>query len=278
MASGQRCSGAFEFIMTPDAVREIRALIFWGGFFLFLACELIRPYRPPSVSKAKRIITNISLTIINSVILNALFFAATLTTITYVSEHKTGIMNMIDMPSWPRTVLIILFLDFMLYIWHLLNHVMPLLWRFHRVHHSDLNMDVSTASRFHIGELSMSALIKIGLIYFIGADILSVVIFESLLVFAAQFQHSSLRVPDRFEKVFRMIFVPPSMHRIHHSVKIFQRDSNYGTILSIWDRLLGTMITDAKQEDIAIGLAQYRDFVNLKIHHLLVMPFTKLTR
>jgi len=155
---------------------------------------------------------------------------------------------------------------------------MPLLWRFHRVHHSDLNMDVSTASRFHIGELSMSAVIKTGLIYFIGADILSILIFESLLVFAAQFQHSSLRVPAGFENIFWILFVPPSMHRIHHSVKINERDTNYGTILSLWDRMFGTLLKDVSQEGIVIGLGPYRDAIKLRIHHLLIMPFTSAVK
>ena len=264
--------------MTPDTIKAIRALIFWGGFVLFLVFELIRPYRQTSVSKAERIITNIALTIINSIILNVIFFTATLTVASYVTENRAGVMNMLFLPSWFRIVLIILFMDLMLYIWHLLNHIMPLLWRFHRVHHSDLNMDVSTASRFHIGELSMSAVIKTGLIYFIGADILSILIFESLLVFAAQFQHSSLRVPTGLENIFWILFVPPSMHRIHHSVKINVRDTNYGTILSLWDRMFGTLLTDVSQEGIVIGLGPYRDIIKLKIHHLLIMPFTRAVK
>jgi len=264
--------------MTPDTIKALRALIFWGGFVLFLVFELIRPYRKPSISKAERIITNMALTITNSIILNAVFFTATLSVASHVTDNRAGFMNMLFLPQWLRIVLIILFMDFMLYIWHLLNHIMPLLWRFHRVHHSDINMDVSTASRFHIGELSMSAIIKTGLIYFIGADILSIVIFESLLVFAAQFQHSSLRVPAGFENVFWILFVPPSMHRIHHSVKIYERDTNYGTILSLWDRMFGTILKDVSQEGIIVGLGPYRDAINLKIHHLLLMPFTRAVK
>jgi sterol desaturase/sphingolipid hydroxylase (fatty acid hydroxylase superfamily) len=163
----------------------------------------------------------------------------------------------------------------MLYVWHLLNHEIPFFWRFHRVHHSDLNMDVSTATRFHIGELAMSAVIKICLIYFIGANLISVILFESLLVLAAQFQHSSLNVPESLEKVFWIFFVPPSMHRIHHSVKIQERDTNYGTILSVWDRLLSTLLKDIPQETIIIGVGPYREPEKLGLPHLLFMPFTR---
>jgi sterol desaturase/sphingolipid hydroxylase (fatty acid hydroxylase superfamily) len=136
-------------------------------------------------------------------------------------------------------------------------------------------MDVSTATRFHIGELAISAVIKICLIYFIGADLISVIIFEGLLVLTAQFQHSSLNVPEAFEKIFWTFFVPPSMHRIHHSVKIHERDTNYGTILSIWDRLLGTLLKDIPQESIIIGVGPYREPEKLGLPHLLLMPFTK---
>ncbi|MDY7033196.1 MAG: sterol desaturase family protein, partial [Thermodesulfobacteriota bacterium] len=168
--------------------------------------------------------------------------------------------------------------DFMLYVWHLLNHEMPFLWRFHRVHHSDLNMDVSTATRFHIGELVISAVIKISLIFFLGASILGVIIFESALVLCAQFHHSSLKVPGWFEKIFWIFFVPPSMHRIHHSVVIKERDTNYGTIFSLWDRSLGTLLKNVNQEKIRIGVGAYPKSEKLNFHQLITMPFTKPVR
>ena len=253
----------------------LRGLISWGGFVLFLFFELLRPYRQPSVSKTKRLVTNILLTILNSALLSLIFASATINTALYVSENHLGLLNMITLPFWPKVFLAVLFMDFMLYVWHLLNHEVPLFWRFHRVHHSDLNMDVSTATRFHIGELAISAVIKICLIYFIGANLISVIIFESLLVLTAQFQHSSLNVPELFEKVFWIFFVPPSMHRIHHSVKIHERNTNYGTILSVWDRVLGTLLKDIPQETIIIGVGPYREFEKLGLPRLLLMPFTK---
>ncbi len=261
--------------MVPLNIVLLRGLISWGGFVLFLCFELLRPYRQPTVSKTKRLMTNISLTILNSVVLSLVFASVTINTALYVSENHLGLLNMISLPSGLKVFLAVIFMDFMLYVWHLLNHEVPFFWRFHRVHHSDLNMDVSTATRFHIGELTISAVIKICLIYFIGANLISVIIFEGLLVLTAQFQHSSLNVPEAFEKVFWIFFVPPSMHRIHHSVKIHERDTNYGTILSIWDRLLGTLLKDIPQETIIIGVGPYREPEKLGLPHLLLMPFTK---
>ena len=169
-------------------------------------------------------------------------------------------------------------MDFMLYIWHLLNHEMPLLWRFHRVHHSDLNMDVSSATRFHFGELAISAVIKISIIFFIGASVPGVLIFESVLVLCAQFQHSSLKVPKWMETFWWILFVPPSMHRIHHSVIIKERDTNYGTIFSLWDRFLGTLLTNVDQAGIRIGIGAYPKPAKLNFHQLLRMPFTRPVR
>ena len=249
-----------------------------GGVLVFLFFELIVPYRPSTVSKVKRWAINLGMTAMNSILLTVIFSGAIISVAAYAEAEKAGVLNVADMPQWFRVLATLAFMDLMLYIWHLLNHEMPLLWRFHRVHHSDLNMDVSTASRFHIGELMISAVIKIGLVYFIGADLLGLIIFESAVVLAAQFHHSSLTVPGWFEKVFWVLFVPPSMHRIHHSVIINERDTNYGTIFSLWDRILGTMRSDVDQDNIKIGIGAYPLEDKLNFHHLVIMPFTAAAR
>jgi len=256
----------------------IRLMLFGGAIVFFLMLEFIVPYRKSTVSKLSRWINNLSMTIFNSIVLNLIFAAAIVGTATYVQEQKIGVLNYIEAPQWIKILITIAFMDFILYVWHLLNHEVPFLWRFHRVHHSDLNMDVSTATRFHIGELTISAVIKISLIYFIGASPLGVLIFESALVLCAQFHHSSLIIPKWFESLYWILFVPPSMHRIHHSVIIKERDSNYGTIFSLWDRFMGTLTTGIDQSRIKIGVGAYRDPSKLNLHQLLVMPFTRAIR
>jgi sterol desaturase/sphingolipid hydroxylase (fatty acid hydroxylase superfamily) len=259
-------------------VESIRLLISVGGLAFFLILELLIPYRPSTISKFKRWFNNISLSIFNSIILRLLFTAYILRTTLYVGENQLGVLNLINLPYWTKIVTTVVFLDFMLYVWHLLNHEVPFLWRFHRVHHSDLNMDVSTANRFHIGELAMSAVIKMGLIFFLGANLFGVALYEILIVATAQFHHSSLKVPSWFEDVYWVLFVPPSMHRIHHSVVIKERNTNYGTIFSIWDRSLGTLLRDIDQESIRIGVGAYNRPDKLHLHHLLVMPLTHPVR
>jgi len=256
----------------------IRFFLFSGGIIFFLIFELAASYRPGTIPKIKRWAINISLTLFNSIILNLFFAAAVIKAIAYVTDHRLGVLNIIELPRWVTILVTVAFMDFMLYVWHLLNHEMPLLWRFHRVHHSDLDMDVSTATRFHIGELAISSVIKIALIFFLGADFSGVLIFESALVLAAQFHHSSLRVPGWLETFLWILFVPPSMHRIHHSVVIKERNTNYGTIFSIWDRILGTLLTHVDQDRIRIGVGAYQRQKELNFHHLLVMPFNKSIR
>ena len=256
----------------------IRLLLFWGGLLFFLALELLVPYRGSSVSKPKRWINNLGLTLFNSILLQLIFSFAIVSTAKYVQTGKLGILSMVQAPSWLKILVTVAFMDFMLYVWHLLNHEMPLLWRFHRVHHSDLNMDASTATRFHIGELAISAIIKISIIFFLGASYLGVLIFESSVVLCTQFHHSSLKVPQWFETLWWILFVPPSMHRIHHSVIIKERDTNYGAIFSIWDRILGTLLTSVDQKRIRIGVGAYQKPDKLNFHHLLAMPFTRPAR
>jgi len=152
------------------------------------------------------------------------------------------------------------------------------LWRFHRVHHSDLNMDVSTATRFHIGELAISAIIKTALIFSLGASALGVLIFVSAVVLTVQFHHSSLRVTRWFEAVYWILMVQPSMHRIHHSVVIKERNTNYGALFSLWDRILGTLLIRVEQGRNRIGMGAYRKPGALNFHQLLWMPFTRAVR
>ena len=253
----------------------IRLFLSIGGLLFFLLFEVTASYRPNTVSKLKRWSINLSLTLFNTIFLNLIFAASIVNTIAYVTTHHLGVLNMINLPLYVRVFITVIFMDFMLYVWHLLNHEIPLLWRFHRVHHCDLNMDVSTATRFHTGELAISAIIKIALIFFLGADFLSIVIFESALLLCAQFHHSSLKVPQWLESIFWILFVPPSMHRIHHSVVIKERNTNYGTIFSIWDRILETLLTQVNQDKIRIGVGAYPKQDQLNFHHLLMMPFTR---
>ena len=259
-------------------LKAVNLFFFWGGLAFYLLLEWLIPFRPSIVSKARRWLDNIGLAVFNGLLLNLMFAVPIFKAAQYVTQNRLGVFHLLSLPGWLRILITVLFLDFMLYLWHFINHEIPLFWRFHRVHHSDLNLDVSTASRFHLGELTISAVIKLSLVFFLGAELVGLILFEILVVLTSQFQHSNIRVPEWLEKIWLFLFVPPSMHRIHHSVVIKERNTNYGTILSLWDKGLGTFLYDLDQSRIKIGVGAYPKAEKVRFPHLLVMPFTKPIR
>ena len=255
----------------------IKPILYWGGLFAFLLLELRASYRPNTVSKTKRWVTNLSFTLVNGILYHQIFFAPITALLLSTQEMKLGLLYTFSLPSWLHIFLSILILDFTIYVWHLLNHKIPLLWRFHRVHHSDIDMDASTASRFHLGELLLSGLVRLAVIYTFGVPLLAYILFETIVNISIQFHHSSIAINPAFEKIWIRLFIPPSMHRVHHSVKIAERDSNYGVIFSWWDRIMGTFTWGIDQSRIVIGIGSHRDFAKLGFRHIWMMPFTRQT-
>lgn len=251
-------------------------LLYWGVLLLFLFLEMAAAYRKPTVSKSRRWLTNISLSIFNSSIYHLLYSAVILTLLQWVALNNWGVLNLFDLPFWIKSLSGLLVLDFTIYLWHVMNHRIPFLWRFHRVHHSDLNMDVSTSNRFHVGEFLMSGLVRILVIYTFGIDLFTYILFHILVNLSTQFHHSSLTIPGLVDRLWRILFIPPSLHRVHHSNIRDEHDSNYGVIFSLWDRIMGTLRRDVEQESIEIGLKYYTDFKHLGFFRLMIMPFTRL--
>jgi sterol desaturase/sphingolipid hydroxylase (fatty acid hydroxylase superfamily) len=221
---------------------------------------------------------NLPFSIINGSIYYLIYFSVITGIIIKAESNQLGLLNSVAIPDGLKIVFGIFILDFTLYAWHLFNHVVPLFWRFHRVHHSDMNMDVSTASRFHIGELLMSGLVRMMVVYSFGISFITYMLCEIMVNLSIQFHHSSIRINPFFEKFWVLFFVPPSMHRVHHSVKIKERDSNYGALFSFWDRFFGTLSRGIDQSRILIGIGSHRKFENLGFWHMWLMPFTKKSR
>lgn len=168
--------------------------------------------------------------------------------------------------------------DYTNYLWHTLNHKIPLLWRFHLVHHSDLDLDLSTAIRFHFGELVGSVFFRGAFVFLSGASPLTVIIYEIVFEAATLFHHSNTRLPVTFEKALNKIFVTPRMHGIHHSMIRNETDSNYSVIFSLWDRLHKTHCFNIPQDEITIGVPAYNKVDELSAINLLKLPFTKIRR
>lgn len=253
----------------------VKPLLYWAGVVFYLVLELRWSYRAPSVSKLRRWLTNLPLSVVNGVVYHLVYGATLVALMAAAETNNLGLLNAVAMPGWLRIALGVIILDFFIWLWHLLTHTVPVLWRFHRVHHCDMNLDISTANRFHIGELLVSGLLRMMVVYSFGIPLSAYLLFEIIVNLSIQFHHSSLKISPAFEKVFGLLFMTPSLHRVHHSVKIRERDSNYGVISTVWDRMFGTLVSVADQAGIIIGIGSHRSFEKLGFWDLLAMPFTR---
>jgi sterol desaturase/sphingolipid hydroxylase (fatty acid hydroxylase superfamily) len=178
----------------------------------------------------------------------------------FASDHGWGIFNYVQVPAWLAVISSVVAMDFVIYLQHVMVHAVPALWRLHRMHHADLDFDVTTGARFHPLEIILSMLIKFATIVVLGPPLIAVVIFEIVLNAAAMFNHSNVKIPPGVDRIVRWFLVTPDMHRVHHSVEDDEANSNFGFNLPWWDRLLGTYRDQprAGHEGMTIGIHKYR--------------------
>lgn len=248
-----------EFIFQNEPT--IRLIFFFGIFAVMAIWELKAPRRALTVSKVVRWSNNLGLVFLNSFILRFLFPAAAAGVAVFASENGWGLLNYYHLPFVLTTVLSIIAMDFIIYLQHVLVHAIPALWRLHRVHHADLDFDVTTGSRFHTVEIILSMLIKFATIIVLGPPVVAVIIFEVVLNGMAMFNHSNVKLPLNIDNMLRQFVVTPDMHRVHHSVEDNETNSNFGFNLSVWDRVFGTYIDQPREghENMTIGIHTYRD-------------------
>jgi len=249
-----------------------------AGIVFFLVLERFVPFRRVSLPQWQRWLINFSLSFCNLLIVDQGFVVLLQRTPIFSRMFHFDLYGQLVLNSFWRIVLTILILDFAMYLWHRLNHTIPFLWRFHRVHHSDPHVDVTTASRFHFGEVTLSAIINYSLMLSLGATIWEVRIFKLIFVFMTQLAHSNIRLLKPFEDLIWLIFVSPSMHRIHHSDIRRETDSNYGTIFSIWDRLCGTLTKNADLQRLHFGLKEFQNPKELTFSQVVLMPLKRVSR
>ncbi|SHK03630.1 Sterol desaturase/sphingolipid hydroxylase, fatty acid hydroxylase superfamily [Ruegeria lacuscaerulensis ITI-1157] len=257
----------------------IRLGVFLGLFIIFASAEALRPRRPRLYGRSQRWLTNLSITLLNTAVLRLMAIGLPLLAVGAAldaGQKGWGLFNHLYWPAWVEVALSILILDFAIWAQHLVTHKVPILWRLHRVHHADRDMDVTTAVRFHPIEVALSMGLKIGLVYLLGPSALAVILFEILLNGTALFNHSNIRLPTAVDAVLRQIIVTPDMHRVHHSVLRREHDSNYGFALSIWDRLIGTYVAqpEAGHDDMTVGL-EWQDDRPTKLGWSLALPFRR---
>lgn len=256
---------------------QIRVGVFAFLFVTLAALEFFVPRRELNYSKPKRWLTNWGIVLIDSLLVRLIFKTAAVGGALWAAERGIGVFNMIPVPYWLAFLLSFIVLDFAVWLSHLASHKIPIFWRVHRMHHADVDFDVSTAIRFHPIEIILSMLWKYAVVLVLGAPAVAVLVFEIVLNGAAMFNHSNFRLPLWLDRWLRLIIVTPDMHRVHHSIERSEHDSNYGFNLSIWDRMFSTY-TDQPElghEGMIIGLKQWQDERPTGLGWSLGVPFNK---
>jgi len=263
-----------EFILSNEVT--IRLSFFLGSFAIMAVWEILAPRRALTISKTVRWVNNLGLFFFNSFILRILFPAAAVGVALFAQTNGWGLLNFYHLPVPVAITLSIIAMDFIIYLQHVIVHAVPLLWRIHRVHHADLDYDVTTGARFHTIEIILSMLIKFATIIVLGAPVVAVVIFEVALNALAIFNHANVGLPKSLDSFLRWFIVTPDMHRVHHSVEDDETNSNFGFNLTCWDRLFGTYRQQPRggQLGFTIGIHKYRDVRQTNwIMGMMMLPF-----
>lgn len=263
-----------QFVLAHEPV--IRLSFFLGVFALVGIWEVLAPRRALTVSKSLRWASNLGLVVLNTVLVRLLFPVAAVGIAAFCAANGWGVLNHFHVPFWLAVPLAVMAMDFVIWLQHVMVHAVPALWRLHRVHHADLDYDLTTGSRFHPVEIVLSMLIKFATITVLGPPVVAVVIFEVLLNAAAMFNHGNIRLPAGLDRVLRWVIVTPDMHRVHHSVEDDETNSNFGFNLPWWDRLFGTYRGQprAGQVGMTIGIHGHTDPREVaRLDGMLLMPF-----
>ncbi len=254
---------------------SIRLGSFFGIFALLAIWEIAYPKRKLLKLKRFRWFSNIGLIVISSILVRFILPTAAVGIALHVEQEQVGLLNHYNLPFILQFLFAFILMDLAMYFQHVIFHALPIFWRFHRVHHSDLDCDITTGVRFHPFEMIISILFKFLIIVTIGAPVLAVVIFEIILNAAAMFTHSNIKISRAIDPIIRWFIVTPDMHRIHHSIKENESNSNFGFFISVWDRLFGTYIQDPEEGhlNMQIGLQEFREPKWQNLRWLIYLPF-----
>ncbi|TVM01429.1 sterol desaturase family protein [uncultured Candidatus Kuenenia sp.] len=263
-----------EYVLQHEMV--IRIEFFFGILLIMALWERLAPRRRADISKLIRWINNLGVVFLSSFLLRLIFPGAAVGMAVFAGEHGWGLFHYFSVPYGLAVIVSVVAMDFVIYLQHVIFHAIPVLWRIHRMHHADLDFDVTTGIRFHPFEIILSMLIKFGAIAVIGVPVFAVVLFEVLLNATSMFNHGNVRIMSRLDRVLRWIVVTPEMHRVHHSSRYDETNSNFGFNLPLWDRFLGTYRDQPRMghEGMTIGLENFRDTKHCVIlTGMLAIPF-----
>jgi sterol desaturase/sphingolipid hydroxylase (fatty acid hydroxylase superfamily) len=252
----------------------IRLIAFAGVLAAMALWELYAPRRKQAIGRATRWPGNLGVVVVDTLLVRLVFPTAAIGVALVAEDRGWGLFHAFDAPWWLAVPLSVILLDLAIYLQHVLFHAVPILWRLHRMHHADLEFDVTTGVRFHPVEILLSMIIKFAVIVALGAPAVAVLIFEVLLNGTTMFNHGNVRLGARADRLLRWIVVTPEMHRVHHSIAARETNSNFGFNLPWWDRLFGTYRAEpeAGHERMTIGISQFRDPGELRLDRMLIQP------
>lgn len=259
----------------PINEATVRLGAFLSVFTAVALWEAAAPRRLRSYSRFRRWPSNLAIVALNTALVRVLLPTAAVGLALVAEKRAWGLLNNMAIPPWIALIASVALLDLAIYLQHVMFHAVPALWRVHRMHHADLDFDVTTGARFHPIEIVLSMLIKFGVVVAVGAPALGVLIFEVLLNATSMFNHGNVRIPVRFDRYLRWLMVTPDMHRVHHSIVVRETNSNFGFNLPWWDRLLGTYRDQpaAGHDGMTIGIEQFREVRELWLDRMLLQPF-----
>ncbi len=263
-----------EFIANYEIA--IRLAFFFSMLGIMAIWEIIAPRRTLSIPKSIRWFNNLGIVVLNTLILRLLFPAAAVGMAAFANTEGWGILHYLQLPYWFAVIVSVIIMDAVIYIQHVLVHAIPIFWRLHRVHHADLDFDVTTGSRFHPIEILLSMFVKFATIVVLGPPILAVLIFEVVLNATSMFNHANIHIPLYVDRILRWFIVTPDMHRVHHSVEDDETNSNFGFNFPWWDQMFGTYRNQprAGHEQMTIGINTFRDrYYCAWLPGMLTLPF-----
>jgi len=259
-------------------IELLRPAIAAGVLVLLWTAESMAPMFSGRKRRTPHAARNLALGVLNAAVMGLVFATALLVVSEWSQRHGVGFLRLVDMPAWAHWLAALVLFDFWQYIWHRMNHAVPLLWRMHSVHHSDPELDVSSGVRFHTGEIALSAVSRLAVLPLMGMTIEQLAVYELIVMPIVLFHHSNIRISPRVDRLLRIVIVTPRMHWVHHSRYRPETDSNFASGLSVWDRLLGTFRLRKDPLGIRLGLDGFDEARSMTLLGMLKSPLQRTPR